>query len=95
MIRVRVLLTVSFVLASSLLLVGSALAADPSIFITPDTSVVLSGSDSVRIWISASDPDPLDTITVEKAYGTGTYIPKTELAPISDEFYFHPDTIGL
>ncbi|MGB7062458.1 MAG: T9SS type A sorting domain-containing protein [Candidatus Zixiibacteriota bacterium] len=85
----------SFILASSLLLVGSALAADPSIFITPDTSVVLSGSDSVRIWISASDPDPLDTITVEKAYGTGTYIPKTDLAPISDEFYFHPDTIGL
>jgi len=85
--------TTSFIL--SLLLVGSALASDPSISITPDTSVVLSSADSVRIWILASDPDPLDTITVEKTYGTGTYDPQTELAFISDDFYFHPDTTGL
>ncbi|MGB2803376.1 MAG: HYR domain-containing protein, partial [Candidatus Zixiibacteriota bacterium] len=95
MIRVRVLLAVSFVLASSLLLVGSALAADPTISITPDTSVFVSSGDSVRIWILASDPDPLDTITVEKSFGAGTYVPRTELAPIYDEFFFQPDTAGL
>ena len=85
----------SFILALSLLLVGPALASDPSISITPDTSVIVLSGDSVRIWIYASDPDPGDTITVEKTYGTGTYDPKTDLAPLYDEFYFQPDTSGV
>ena len=67
----------------------------PNIFISPDTSVFLCGVDSVRIWIFASDPDVGDSITVEKIYGTGTYGPVTDVAPISDEFYFHPDTGGV
>jgi len=81
-------------LTSSFLLAASIQAADPIISITPDTTVFISSGDSVRIWILASDPDPLDTITVEKSYGVGTYLPKTELAPISDEFFFVPDTAG-
>jgi|GEM_PF-6971720 len=90
-----VLFATSFIL-SSLLLVGSVRAnSAPNISITPDTSVVLSSGDSVRIWIYASDPDVADIITVEKTLGAGTYVPKTEPAPISDEFYFHPDTIGI
>jgi hypothetical protein len=95
MSKTLTLLATSFVLASSLFLVGSALAAGPSISITPDTSVFVASGDSVRIWIYASDPDPLDTITVEKSYGAGTYVPNTDLGPISDEFYFHPDTAGV
>ncbi|NIM98111.1 MAG: T9SS type A sorting domain-containing protein [candidate division Zixibacteria bacterium] len=93
--KASVLVATSFILASSLLLVGSAQASDPNISITPDTSVFVFGGDSVRIWIYASDPDLSDTITVEKTHGIGTYVPKTDLAPISDEFYFHPDTSGV
>jgi hypothetical protein len=88
-------LATGLMLATSWLVVGAALAADPSISITPDTSVFFQSGDSVRIWIIASDPDPLDTITVEKSFGTGTYIPNTALAPIYDEFYFQPDTAGV
>jgi hypothetical protein len=93
--KALVLFATSFILASSLLLVGSAQASDPSISITPDTSVFIYGGDSVRIWIYASDADMADTITVEKTDGIGTYVPNTDLAPISDEFYFHPDTSGV
>jgi len=91
------LFVVGLLFLSSFLTSSKVLAdnSDPSISITPDTSVVTLFGDSVRIWIQASDPDPQDTITVEKTYGTGTYDPRTELAPISDEFYFHPDTSGI
>jgi hypothetical protein len=67
---------------------------DPSILITPDTSVFLCQDDSVRIWILASDPDG-DVITVEKTFGPGTYVPQTGVSPISDHFYLHPDTAGV
>jgi hypothetical protein len=68
---------------------------DPQILITPDTSLFLCAGDSVKIWIYASDSDAGDIITVEKAFGTGTYTPQTGASPISDEFYFHPDTGGV
>jgi hypothetical protein len=68
---------------------------DPQIFITPDTSISLCTGDSVKIWIYASDPDAGDIITVEKIFGIGAYSPQTGASPISDEFYFHPDTGGV
>ncbi len=68
---------------------------NPNIMITPDTSVFVCTEDSVMIWIFASDPDVDDTITVEKIYGMGIYQPQTDLTPIYDEFYFHPDTSGV
>ncbi len=68
---------------------------NPNIMITPDTSVFVCTEDSVMIWIFASDPDVDDTITVEKISGTGVYQPQTDLTPIYDEFYFHPDTSGV
>jgi hypothetical protein len=68
---------------------------DPNILITPDSSVFLCSSDSVTIWIHASDPDIDDTITVEKMVGAGTYQPKTGLTPIVDEFRFPADTSGV
>ena len=68
---------------------------NPNIMITPDTSVFVCTEESVMIWIFASDPDADDTITVEKIYGMGVYQPQTDLTPIYDEFYFHPDTSGV
>jgi hypothetical protein len=68
---------------------------DPKILITPDTSLFLCAGDSVKIWIYATDPDAGDIITVEKISGMGTYTPQTGASPISDEFYFHPDTGGV
>jgi len=67
---------------------------NPNILLTPDTTVVFCVGDSVCLWIYASDPDPEDTITVEKVYGIGTYTPKTDLTPISDTYCFYPDTSG-
>jgi hypothetical protein len=67
---------------------------NPHISITPDTTVFVCVGDSVCLWISASDPDPEDTITVTKVYGFGTYTPNTKITPISDTFCFHIDTRG-
>ena len=94
--RKLMLFSVTLLFLSAFLITVTVLAenSDPNISITPDTNVVTSYGDSVRIWIIASDPDPADTITVKKTYGTGTYDPIMELAPISDEFYFQPDTSG-
>ena len=67
----------------------------PNISIS-DTSVFLcSRSDSVRIRVLASDPDAGDIIKVEKISGTGTFIPKNQVAPISAIFSFRPDTSGI
>lgn len=62
----------------------------------PDDSILLVCSgDSVCISIFASDPDPDDTITVEKVSGAGSYSPVTALTPIYDTLCFIPDTSGV
>jgi len=67
----------------------------PYIELPEDSSLLVCTGDSVCIPIFASDPDPEDTITVEKVSGAGIYNPVTALTPIYDTMCFVPDTSGV
>ena len=66
----------------------------PNISVSDTNVLLFSRSDSVKIRLLASDPDG-DRIKVEKISGMGTFIPKTQLSPVSVIFSFRPDTNGI
>jgi hypothetical protein len=66
----------------------------PHIQLTPDATFFVCTGDSFCVDIFASDIDPGDSITVEKIFGVGTFASVRDVAPISDEHCFFPDTSG-
>lgn len=66
----------------------------PSVQLPPDTSVIVCALDSYCLNIYASDPDPQDSITLEKIFGAGPFTPVTDTTPISESHCFFPDTSG-
>ncbi len=72
----------------------SQINTPPNIQLPSDASVFLCEGDSFCIDIFASDPDPRDSITLEKIFGAGAYTPVTDTTPIAVSYCFYPDTSG-
>jgi len=66
----------------------------PHVQLPADTSVVVCTLSSFCIDVFASDPDPQDSITLEKTFGQGVFAPVTDTTPISTTHCFFPDTSG-
>jgi hypothetical protein len=65
----------------------------PQVIVPPDTSVFQCEPETLCFTVQATDPDPGDTIILEKIEGPGVFAPDTGVSPLSDPICFLPDNV--
>jgi hypothetical protein len=65
----------------------------PELTFPADSDTFLCEAETLCFTIEATDPDPDDSLILEKIEGPGDFVPDTGLSPLSDELCFLPDDL--